>query len=68
LKDPEIPFEELWSVPVTMTTDAAPDFEDFEVKTWLTENQIEIQIPASNEQWVLVNIKQVGMPIIKTRF
>lgn len=55
-----MPHEEVWMVPITMTTGANPDFDDVAVKTWLTEKETNLELPANNEQWVLLNVKQVG--------
>ncbi|XP_071520248.1 aminopeptidase N-like [Panulirus ornatus] len=51
-----------WWVPVTYTSQEAPDFENTQAVVWMNDSEAEITISSlpSKDQWVIFNLQETG--------
>jgi hypothetical protein len=51
---------EIWWIPLTMTSQDAPDFETIKTAAWHSGPELELDVAATDKQWVILNVKQSG--------
>jgi hypothetical protein len=56
--------DEIWSIPITMTSLYDIDFTDLSIKDWLEGPEITLQLQATASQWILLNVQQTGSSLI----
>jgi hypothetical protein len=57
----ETSHQEKWILPLTMTNRGQGDFESLAPDAWLTEPNMVLENVAENEDWVILNIQQMGL-------
>jgi hypothetical protein len=60
LPNNETTFDEQWVVPLTMTNRAENNFTHLAPDAWLTESTMIIEDVATTDDWLIVNLQQIG--------
>jgi hypothetical protein len=60
LPNDEVAFNEQWVVPLTMTNQAESDFANVAPDAWLTESTMIIEDAAATDDWLILNLQQIG--------
>lgn len=52
--------EDLWYIPITIATEAAPSFNNPETAVWLKTQSLTLPATYNSTGWVILNVQQVG--------